>query len=525
VCGAASSSGSSVVSGSTKKTTANAITTSSPPTTTGSSTVKAVDQSLASSAAAAGCTDLLIDDWASQSRLTFLGYNALQESSSDDGTMKSVIVDTSKKNHVTFTPANTNSYWYTEFGCLSATNKYGGIGFTATAVKGSTFSVDIQTSASCDSGNYVSHIVSSATLGITFDGTEKYYTLPFSKFANLDLGHITAIQFLGFNHAVKYGPIAAYCGTTGKAFAVPATVPVVEPSSTIPATTGPTSYVIDAFANADSNALGHYHGGDDATTYKLSGGKIIFNTAGNSDLSWYTQVTDTCTDLTKQDSSYLHIAYTGSNAFSVALQQHNSKCDETINPYPFTWDDVEASRYTNTAKTDIYIPLSHFKIDKTKSIGFALKGFYTTATTTVSKIEMVKTVPSGFLVPSKLTTAPLVFACTRPNSFAFAIDDGVPELAQQVVAAVKAAGVKFTFFTLGLPMQDTSTNFSAVYNEMLSLGHQVAYHSYTHPPMEGLPDLESIDWELTNDVAAVKQMLNGHTSKLLLIHTILAPIM
>jgi peptidoglycan/xylan/chitin deacetylase (PgdA/CDA1 family) len=122
-------------------------------------------------------------------------------------------------------------------------------------------------------------------------------------------------------------------------------------------------------------------------------------------------------------------------------------------------------------------------------------------------IEIVKTVPPDFLVPSKLDTAPLIFACTRPNSFAFAIDDGEPEYAQQVVAHLKAANIKATFFTVGAALLDQTTNLTNVYSEMLSLGHQVAYHSFTHPPMEGLPSLAAIDWELNNDIAAMQSQL------------------
>ncbi|KAI9748724.1 MAG: hypothetical protein M1835_001730, partial [Candelina submexicana] len=464
-----------------------------------------VSASNTNSAATGTCTDLLIDDWSSQSRLTFLFYNAMLQPSSDDGTMKSVVV---ANNHLTLTKKDASSYFYSMLGCTSATDKYGGIGLTIKAAAGTTLQIELQTSASCDSSNPTSNVLSSTQLGWTFSNTEKYYAIPFSKFSGLDTGHVTAIVFSNFNNVVNFGPLAFYCGTTGSAYPVPSSSQPAVPTSTVPATAGPNAFVIDAFANADSNALGFYHGGDDATTYKISDGKITFTMKGNSDLSWYTQVSGSCSDFTANDNGYLHIAYTGSAAFSVALQQHNPTCNEKIAPYPQTWDDVEAGRYANSAKTDIYIPMTHFNIDRKKAIGFAFKGFYTSATTTVSKIELVKTVPSGFLVPSKLDTAPLYFACTRPNSFAFAIDDGDPALAQQVLQAVNAANIKVTFFTVGAPLLDSSNNLSNVYTEMLGKGHQIAYHSYTHPPMEGLPDYAAIDSELTQDIAAVQKTLN-----------------
>jgi peptidoglycan/xylan/chitin deacetylase (PgdA/CDA1 family) len=439
--------------------------------------------------------------------------------SSDDGTMAPVTgrVDTStsvivSNNHVTLTSVSGgSSYWYSMFGCLKATNIYGGIGLTIKAPKGTTMGIELQTSTACSSNNPTLNDLLSTDLGWTFNGNEQFYTIPFSKFPGLDTDHLIAVLFSSISNVVTFGPMAFYCGSTGTAYPVPTTVAVVEPTGTIPATTGPSAFVIDTFGNADDNNLGFWHGGDDTTTYTLSGGKMTVNMKGNSDLSWYTQVSNGCSDFTANDNSYLHIAYTGSNAFTVALQQHNPTCNPNINPFPYTWDSVEASRYSNTAKTDLYVPLSHFNINRTLTVGFALKGFYTTTPTVFSLIEIVKTVPSGFLVPSKLTTAPLIFACTRPNSFAFAIDDGDPQYAQRIVSSVAAAGITVTFFTVGAALLDTSTNLTNVYKGMLAAGHQVAYHSFTHPPMEGLPTLAAIDWELNNDIAAVSKTL-GITS-------------
>lgn len=468
---------------------------------------------------AGSCSSLLVDDFASQSRLTFLFYNAMLQPSSDDGTMAPVAdrVDTStsvliSNNHLTLTPADGSSYWYTMLGCTKATNKYGGIGMTIKAPKGTTMTIELQTSKACSSDNPTLNDLASTDLGWTFDGSEKYYTIPFSKFQGLDTDHILALLFSGMSKLITLGPIAFYCGSTGTAYPVPTTIPVVEPTSTVPATAAPSAFVIDTFAKVDTNNLGFYHGGDDATTYKLSGNKLTINMKGNSDLAWYSQVSNGCSDFTSNENGYLHIAYTGSNAFTIALQQHNPTCSPDINPYPYTWDSVEASRYSNSAKTDLYVPISHFNIDRTKTIGFGLKGFYSGSATVISKIEIVKTVPGDYLVPSKLSTAPLIFSCTRPNSFAFAIDDGDPQYAQRVVSTVAAAGFHVTFFTVGAALLDQSTNLTNVYKSMLAAGHQVAYHSYTHPPMEGLPTLAAIDWELSNDISAVSQTL-GITSK------------
>ncbi|KAG9238451.1 carbohydrate esterase family 4 protein [Amylocarpus encephaloides] len=487
------------------------------PTTVSSSTTKPT-VSTTVPAPTGACTSQLIDDFASQSRLTFLFYNAQLLPSSDDATMAAVSgrADTETSvivadNHLTLTPANTNSYWYTQLGCTKATNIYGGIGLNIKAAAGTTLIVELQTSAACNTNAPTFIGVSSTSLGWVFDGTEKFYTIPFSKFAGLDTDHLVALLFAGISKPVTFGPIAFYCGNTGAAYPVPSTIAVVQPSATIPATTGASAVVIDTFKNTGSNDLGFYHGGDDAALFAQTSGKLTVNTKGNSDISWYTQISGGCTDVTPNENSYLHIAYTGSNAFSIAMQQHNPTCNPDINPYPYTWDSVEASRYSDGGKTNIYVPLKHFNIDRKKSIGFALKGFFTSSTTTITRIEIVNTVPNGFLVPSKLSTAPLVFACTRPNSFAFAIDDGSPEYAQRVVSAIDAAGIKVTFFTVGAPLLDASTNLTNVYKAMINRGHQIAYHSYTHPPLEGLPSLAAIDWEIQEDIKAVSKTL-GITS-------------
>ncbi|KAH6713323.1 carbohydrate esterase family 4 protein [Leptodontidium sp. MPI-SDFR-AT-0119] len=466
------------------------------------------------------CTNLLVDDFASQSRLTFLFYNAMLLPSSDDGSMAPVSrrADTGTSvivanNHLTLTPASGgNSYWYTMLGCSKTTGIYGGIGMTIKAPQGFTMGIELQTAKDCSSNNPVLNDLLSTDLGWTFDGTEKYYTIPFSKFPGLDADHLVSLLFSGLSSAVTLGPIAFYCGSTGSAYPIPSTAAVVVPTSTIPATTGPSAYIIDTFTSTDSNNLGFYHGGDDPALFKQTTGKLTINTKGNADLSYYTQISGGCSDIRSYDNSYVHISYTGSSAFTIALQQHNPACNPDINPYPYTWDSVEASRYSNSGKTDIYIPISHFLIKRAVVIGFSLKGFYTSTTTTITKIEIVKSVPSGFLVPSKLPTVPLVFACTRPNSFAFAIDDGSPEYAQRVVSSIAAAGIKVTFFTVGAPLLDASTNLTNVYKNMLNAGHQVAYHSYTHPPLEGLPTLAAIDWEINQDIAAVSKTL-GITSK------------
>lgn len=129
--------------------------------------------------------------------------------------------------------------------------------------------------------------------------------------------------------------------------------------------------------------------------------------------------------------------------------------------------------------------MSHFNNEFGRVIGVALKGFYKPDALILSKIEIVPSIPAGFTIPNKLPSAQLVFACKRPNSFAFAIDDGNPQYAQQVLRIIKEEDIKVTFFTVSAPLLDPSTNLSNVYREMQAAGHQIALHSYTHPKMEG----------------------------------------
>jgi len=458
------------------------------------------------------CSNLLIDDWVSQSRLTFLFYNAMLQPSSDDASMTSLVVGgAAGKNRLTVNPKNTGSYFYSQFDCLNAKNIYGGISLRIKAPAGTTLSVELDSSSTCDPTKAVQVTVSSKDLGWTFDGSEKLYTIPFSKFSGLDTSKLTTILFSQFSKSVVFGPLGFYCGSTGSEVKVTTTSAVAGPSSTVAAPTGTAAaLVIDKFANADSNALGFWRGFDEGMSVTYSSGKATIKST-DADYSLYTQVSGSCTDMTKYKGSYLHIAYSGSTAFTVALQQHNSQCKDTVAPYPETWDSIEASRYAKNGH--IYIPMSHFNIELSRTIGIALKGFYSPDPVTLSVIEIVPSIPAGTLVPNKLETGDLVFACKRPNSFAFAIDDGSPEYAQQVLQIVKKENIKVTFFTVGAPLLDPSTNLTNVYREMQAAGHQIALHSYTHPKMEGLPDDASIDWEYNEDIAVVQKQFAGmHTN-------------
>ncbi|KAF2851598.1 carbohydrate esterase family 4 protein [Plenodomus tracheiphilus IPT5] len=455
------------------------------------------------------CKNLLIDDFRSQSRLTFMFYNAFNYPTASDGTMKSVTVGKPSANRVEFVPnVPGEAYFYSQMPCTNAKGKYGGISLRIKAPRGTTLNLQLDSSATCDPEKAVSGYASTADLGWTFDGTEKLYSIPFDKFPGVDLEKLVTVLFSGYTNTVSFGPMSLYCGNTVSEYIVPTVPSVPESSATVAAPSNPSAsaLVIDKFANADSNNLGFWHGGDEGMTLTYSGGKLkIVST--DADYSFYTQVSAGCSDFTKYKGSYLHIAYTGSTKFTVAFQQHNKDCNADIAPYPETWDSAEASRYASNGH--IYIPINHFKIDLTRVVGFALKGFYSSDPVTLSTIEIVSSVPVATTVPAKADTGNLIFACKRPNSFAFAIDDGIPSLAQDVLKIIREENIKVTFFTVGAPLVDSSTNLTNVYREMQAAGHQLALHSFTHPKMESLPDNAAIDWEYNEDIKAMKNSFDG----------------
>ena len=439
-----------------------------------SSSSTALGTSTTSAGASETCTSpLLIDDFISQSRLTFLYYNAMLEPSSDDGTMTSIVVGSPSQNRVTLTP-KAGSYFYSEFPCLNAKAAgYGGISMRIKAPAGTTFGLEFGTG--CDANAPDARVdATSAQLGWTFDGTEKLYTIPFSKFGGLDTTKLFTLVFSGFNHPLSFGPMAFYCGNSGTEYIVPSTTVSYGPSATVAAPTGTApTMVIDTFTNSQSNDLGFWHGYDDGMNVQFGTKKVTLST-NDADLAFYTTLGGGgCVDFSRFKTAYLHIMYTGSTSFTTSLQHHNSACNDSALPYPGGWDSLETSRYA--ANGNIYIPINHFNIDLTKALAFSFHGFYTTTPVTFSKIEIVDVVPPGFTIPSKLPSGDFLFQCTRPNSFAFGIDDGSPELAQQVIQTVKKYNISVTFFTLGMPLLDPTTNLSLVYREMKSLGHQIAY--------------------------------------------------
>ena len=302
-------------------------------------------------------------------------------------------------------------------------------------------------------------------------------------------------------------------------------LPPTQNQSSIP------SLVIDTFQDPLHNDLGFWHGaGENLTTVHQPGLMRLFPI--DPDQNFHTQFdTHGCFSLAPWQNQYMHVVFEGTDQFTVSLNEHNSECNPRRSPFPGVPDSVQASRYVmrtrlgisredgadneaqkgaqavrlqksqpqrnsckdekqgsaTSVKTELFIPLSHFRIRHDRVMSVSFSGFYTKEPLTLQRVELVPTVPSPsieneyFRVPDKLPTGTVVLRCTRPNSFAFGIDDGQPQYAQEVMRILDEENVRATFFVVGAGLRDSSTNFTSFYLEMLRKGHQVAFHSNKHP--------------------------------------------
>ena len=237
-------------------------------------------------------------------------------------------------------------------------------------------------------------------------------------------------------------------------------------------------WIIDTFYDFNKNDIGAWHGGEEGMPLEFGPGYLRLMPEA-PDMGFHTKVAPYCGNLYPYQHMFIHISFAGTDKFSVSLTQHNDEC--TISQWaPVTTDSVEAARY-NFGGQDIYIPISHFDIDLSHVSSIQLNGFYTMESIQLFKIEITSSVPWGWEEPMKLASGSLYTQCTRPNSFAFGIDDGNPELAQEIMNIIEDEGILVTFFTVGNALVEPSANFTAIYQEMLWRGHQVGMHTYSHP--------------------------------------------
>lgn len=273
---------------------------------------------------------------------------------------------------------------------------------------------------------------------------------------------------------------------TGSAVNISTTPPTKHPFLTEAELQRKDPIVIDSFIDRRHNDLGFWHGpGEDLdvvyghSRFRKPRGRHVRLYPTDPDQNYHTQLSALqCTSLQPVRQRFLHVVFSGSSRFSISLNQNNPECRPGRNPYPATWDTVEAGRYAKGH--DIYVPLSHFNIDHSRVVSVSFSGFYTDEEVTLHRIEIVKVLPAGYPVPVKVPTGSMVLKCTRPNSFAFGIDDGQPWFAQQMMDILAEEKVLVTFFAVGAGLRDRETNFTQVYREMLRRGHQIGMHSNTH---------------------------------------------
>ena len=295
------------------------------------------------------------------------------------------------------------------------------------------------------------------------------------------------------------------------------------------------SLVIDTFQNPTHNDLGYWHGsGEGLPVYHEPG--LVRISPTDPDQNFHTQFNiHGCFSLLPWKNQFLHVVFEGTEEFTVSLNEHNSECYPQRSPFPGVPDSVQASRYvmrsqvnkggddssdssensTSTTahkrkvrrqgkqdncgddnndpglaspeRTELFIPLSHFHINHQRVVSVSFSGFYTNESLTLYRVDIVSNIPppsqdnNQFLIPEKIPSGTMVLRCSRPNSFAFGIDDGQPQYAQEVMRILDDEDVRVTFFAVGAGLSDHSTNFSNFYREMLGKGHQVAFHSNTHP--------------------------------------------
>ncbi|KAJ9272679.1 CAZyme family CE4 [Paecilomyces variotii] len=263
-------------------------------------------------------------------------------------------------------------------------------------------------------------------------------------------------------------------------------------------------FVVDTFSRADSNNLNSWHGTGEHMPVQY-GDNYVELSPTDPDQNYHTQFSSYCFDMRPYDNMYLHVVFSGTDKFSISFNENNNQCDPRVRPYPATWDTVEAARYARDGH--IYVPLSHFAIDMSKALSVSFHGFYTRENVTLYRVEIVPEVPRYFEIPRKLPSGTMVLRCRRPNSFAFGIDDGQPEFAQEVMQIIEEEGILVTFFVVGTGLMTKDTNFTEVYREMLRRGHQIALHSYTHPKMESLQSIQEIDEEILKSIDAQENLL------------------
>ncbi len=95
--------------------------------------------------------------------------------------------------------------------------------------------------------------------------------------------------------------------------------------------------------------------------------------------------------------------------------------------------------------------------------------------------------PSGTVIVDYTTTAEINGANFGPNQFALTFDDG-PHAANttSILNSLASWGLRVNFFQCGNPVSSVSANNRNFLRQMLSAGHDLGSHSWSHPQMTNL---------------------------------------
>lgn len=92
-------------------------------------------------------------------------------------------------------------------------------------------------------------------------------------------------------------------------------------------------------------------------------------------------------------------------------------------------------------------------------------------------------IPNSLSTPNlaKRTPAPIITACTVPNSFAVTFDDGPSIWTHDLLDYLAIKRIKVTFFVNGLNYNlITDPEFAAVVKRAYDEGHQIGSHTWAH---------------------------------------------
>jgi peptidoglycan/xylan/chitin deacetylase (PgdA/CDA1 family) len=96
--------------------------------------------------------------------------------------------------------------------------------------------------------------------------------------------------------------------------------------------------------------------------------------------------------------------------------------------------------------------------------------------------------------------------CTVPGKIALTFDDGPYIYTSKILDALKAAGVKATFFIVAInggkgEIDDPATGYPAIIQRMFKDGHQIGSHTWSHQDMAVISHDQRVLQIVKNEIA------------------------